>query len=121
MASSLEVTTARILRVGIYIAAGVCLVGALLFLPKQGSTKIKYQIFDGVSDQFTSIKAIINSAWHLSGEGIVQFGLLLLIATPVIRVFFTIFAFLLEKDNLYALFSLIVFLILIYSFISSGV
>jgi uncharacterized membrane protein len=52
---------------------------------------------------------------HGDGRAIIQCGLLLLIATPVARVLFSIVAFALEKDRLYVVLTLIVFCILIYS------
>ncbi len=42
-------------------------------------------------------------------------GLLLLIATPVARVLFSIFAFGLQRDFLYVLFTVVVLLVLLYS------
>jgi len=46
-----------------------------------------------------------------------ELGVLLLIATPVIRVLFSVFAFIYEKDYLYVAFTLIVLFVLIYSFL----
>jgi len=46
--------------------------------------------------------------------------LLLLIATPVARVAFSIFGFAEEKDRMYVAFTVIVLLILLYSLIGSA-
>ena len=54
------------------------------------------------------------------GRGIIQLGLLLLIATPVARVAFSIFGFALEGDRMYAGFTLIVLAILLYSLLGSS-
>ena len=53
-------------------------------------------------------------------RGIIQLGLLLLIATPVARVAFSIFGFAEEKDRMYVAFTVIVLLILLYSLIGSA-
>ena len=56
----------------------------------------------------------------LRGRGIIQLGLLLLIATPVARVALSIFGFAKERDRMYVVFTLIVFSILLYSLIGSA-
>jgi len=52
-------------------------------------------------------------------RGIIQFGLILLIATPVVRVAFSAVAFAFEKDHLYIAITLIVLTILLYSLLGS--
>ena len=52
---------------------------------------------------------------QLSGRAIIQFGLLLLIATPVARVIFSAVAFAWERDYLYVAFTLAVLAVLTYS------
>jgi len=51
--------------------------------------------------------------------GIMQLGLLLLIATPITRVGFSIVAFAMEGDRLYVSFTLLVLSILLYSLFGS--
>lgn len=51
----------------------------------------------------------------MSGRGIIQLGLLILIATPIARVAFSVFGFLAEKDRMYAGFTMLVLAILLYS------
>nr|MBN2278700.1 DUF1634 domain-containing protein [candidate division Zixibacteria bacterium] len=52
---------------------------------------------------------------HFTGNGIIQLGLLFLIATPIARVFFSVFAFFRKRDYLYTLITLIVLIILLFS------
>ena len=49
--------------------------------------------------------------------GVIQFGLLLLIATPLARVAFSVLAFALQHDRAYVIVTLIVFAVLISSLI----
>jgi uncharacterized membrane protein len=49
------------------------------------------------------------------GRGLIQLGLLLLIATPVARVAFAVVAFVLEEDRLYVGVTLIVLAVLLLS------
>ena len=58
---------------------------------------------------------IAESAAHFQSEGLIQFGLLLLIATPVARVIFAVVGFYMEHDYMYAIVSLIVLAILVFS------
>ena len=55
----------------------------------------------------------------MHGRGIIQLGLLLLIATPVARVAFSIYGFAEERDGRYVTFTCIVFAILMYSLFAS--
>jgi uncharacterized membrane protein len=59
-------------------------------------------------------------AFAFSSRGIMQLGILLLIATPIFRVAFSVFAFLAEKDRMYVIFTLIVLCVLLYSVIGTG-
>ena len=58
---------------------------------------------------------ILGGIRRLSGRSIIQFGLLLLIATPVARVAFSMVAFALEKDKLYVAIAAIVLAVLLFS------
>jgi uncharacterized membrane protein len=53
--------------------------------------------------------------WH--GQAIVTLGLLLLIATPVMRVAISVFAFIYQKDRLFTFITLAVFSLLLLSFV----
>jgi len=54
---------------------------------------------------------------HGRGQAIVMLGLLLLIATPVARVAFSIAAFALERDRLYVVITAVVLILLVISFV----
>ena len=57
---------------------------------------------------------------HFHGQAIIQFGLLLLIATPVARVAFSAVGFAIERDSMYVVITLIVLAILLYSLFGSS-
>ena len=54
----------------------------------------------------------------LRGEGrpLIQIGLLVLIATPIARIVFSIFGYLLEKDYLYTVITAIVLFVILWNF-----
>jgi uncharacterized membrane protein len=51
---------------------------------------------------------------------VIQLGLLLLVATPVARVAFSILAFALQRDRTYVIITLIVLGVLLYSLAGGG-
>jgi uncharacterized membrane protein len=74
-----------------------------------------YRVFQGEPAELRTISGIFREAVHFSGRGLIQLGLLLLIATPVARVLFSVFAFIYEKDWTYVLVTLMVLALLSYS------
>jgi uncharacterized membrane protein len=105
----------NLLRVGVMLAAGVVLVGAVVFLVRNANIQPDYHAFRGEPGDLENIPGILHSAFNLRGRGIIQLGLLLLIATPIARVAFAAVAFALERDRLYVYATLTVLAILIFS------
>jgi len=60
----------------------------------------------------------LRAALSLRGRGIIQLGLLFLIATPVARVAFAVFAFAMERDWLYVSISATVLVVLLFSLLA---
>jgi uncharacterized membrane protein len=116
----IEVIIGVMLMAGVIIAALVLVVGAVLYLLKYGGARPDYSIFRGEPAEFRSLAGIIDAARDLRGRAIIQLGLVLLIATPVARVAFSIVAFAMERDYLYTFITLIVFAILIFSLSGAG-
>ena len=105
----------NLLRVGVIVAAVVVLSGGVLYLFRYGSSLPQYQVFQGEPADLRSISGIVMDALALRRRGVIQFGLLLLIATPVARVAFSVVAFALEHDRTYVIVTLIVLALLLYS------
>ena len=61
------------------------------------------------------MSGIAKLAAQLNSEDIIQFSLLLLIATPVARVLMAAVGFYLERDRMYVVVSLIVLVALLFS------
>jgi uncharacterized membrane protein len=105
----------NILRDGVLFSSLVILVGGILFLTRHGGEVPHYRLFRGEPTDLRTIPGILRDAFSLEGRGITQLGLLLLMATPIARVAFSIVAFVLERDRMYVIITLIVLAILIYS------
>jgi len=104
----------RLLQVGVLIAGVVTLVGGVLLLLSQGSTTPSFSTFRGQPGNLTSLSLILKGAREGHGDSIVQLGIVLLIATPIARVAFTLVAFALQRDRTYVLITLLVLLLLMY-------
>ena len=114
----LEMAMGRMLQIGVTIAALVVLLGGVMYLAQNGGSLRDYEHFHAATPATTTIGGIVGSAAHLNPRGIMGFGLLLLIATPVCRVIFGVVGFALLRDKLYTVISLIVLCVLLFSFIA---
>lgn len=104
-----------LLRAGVVLAAGVVLLGGVIYLARHPGSLPDYQNFRGEPPEYRSISGIVHGALAFRGRELIQLGLLLLIATPVARVAFSVFAFIYERDWTYVAFTLIVLAILVFS------
>ncbi len=110
----------NLLRGGVVCSALIVLAGAVLFLIHYGATPPAYSTFRGEPAEFRSVQGILKAALALRGRGLIQIGLLVLIATPVARVAFSVIAFALQRDRLYIVVTLAVFILLLFSLIGGG-
>ena len=115
-----EIIIANLLRAGVTLAAVTVLAGGFLFLLRHGFSHASYQVFAGEPTDLRHWRGILRAALALHGRGIIQLGLLFLIATPVARVAFSAFAFAIERDWLYVGISTFVLMVLLYSLLGSG-
>ena len=110
-----ESVIGSLLRVGVLAAAAVVTCGGAIYLVRHGTAPPEYIDFHGEPAEFTSLSGILSYAFSFHGRGIIQLGLLILIATPVVRVAFSVVAFALEHDRLYVVVTLIVLAVLVFS------
>lgn len=116
----IEIIIGTLLRTGVILAAAVVLVGGVLYLLRHGHEIPEYKVFRGEPERLKDLSAIFHGAMTGQPRGIIQLGLLLLIATPIARVLFSAIAFALERDYMYVLITLIVLGILLYSLFGSA-
>src|SRR5665213_2604105 len=113
----MEAQVGMLLRVGVLSSAAVILLGGVLFLVHHGRSVVDFTIFNGTAPELRRPGSILLHALHGDDLAIIQCGVLMLIATPVARVAFSIFVFLEEHDFLYVAVSVAVLIILLYSLI----
>jgi uncharacterized membrane protein len=109
----------NLLRAGVILAAAVVLTGGVLYLAKYGGQKPQYQVFRGEPSDLRQVSRIFTDAISLHSRGLIQLGMLILIATPVARVAVSVLAFAEQRDWLYASITLVVLTVLVYSLVSS--
>ena len=107
----------RMLQLGVLLATIVTVIGGALLLVQHGSARPTYSVFRGEPDYLTSIGGIVRGVSAMRSEAIVQLGIVLLIATPVARVAFTLVAFVLQRDRVYIALTTIVLTLLLYGLV----
>lgn len=112
---NLEIAIGRMLQTGVLLAAAVVLVGGVLYLLHASGPRPDYSHFRGVAVALRTPGGIWHGVMHGDAESVIQFGLLLLIATPVVRVILAGMGFLMERDRLYFWVSVTVLAVLLYS------
>jgi uncharacterized membrane protein len=113
----------NLLRAGVFLAAAVVLAGGVVYLVRHGGERrpdLHRYREDYEPPELRRPTLIVAEAFRGGGRALVQLGLLLLIATPVARVVFSVFAFALERDYTYVMLTLIVLGVLLYSLFFGG-
>lgn len=111
-ARDLEVTLARLLTVGTVLSAGVILIGVALYLLRQSGERLDYGTFRTHADELNAPRSIVARALEFDAAAVMQLGVLLLILTPIVRVGFTLVAFVIKRDWMYVVIAGIVFAVL---------
>jgi uncharacterized membrane protein len=104
-----------LLRSGVVSAAAIVFVGGVVYLTRHRVPVMNYRVFAGEPEELRTISGIVHEALAFDGGGLIQLGLLVLIATPVARVAFSFFAFLYERDWTYVFVTVLVLGLLLYS------
>jgi uncharacterized membrane protein len=113
----IEDIIARMLRAGVILSTAFVLGGGIWYLFQFGAARPEYGTFHGEPAMLRSLPGIVRGAVALDARSWIQLGLLLLIATPVARVLFSIFAFAAQRDRTYVVITLIVAGVLLYSLV----
>ena len=114
-ARQFDVVIAVLLRTGVLLAALFVLAGGALYVIKHNAPVRDYHAFRNEPSELRSVSGIVRGALALHAPALIQFGLLILIATPIARVALSLAVFLYEKDWIYVGVTLVVFGLLLYS------
>jgi uncharacterized membrane protein len=106
---------ANILRAGVLLSAFVVTIGGVWYLAQHGSDLASYARFASQPSDLLSPRATLREAEHFDSLAIIMVGLLILVATPILRVAFLVFGFALEKDWTFVGVAALVLFVLLFS------
>jgi uncharacterized membrane protein len=116
--TDMQLLLGRVLRAGTVISISIVFLGGVFYLYRHGHFPADYKAFTGTPAFLHQTGTLFNGVMALRGQAIIQIGILLLIATPILRVIFSAIGFILEKDYLYVGISLLVLFIIFMSMLS---
>ncbi|MBD2093398.1 DUF1634 domain-containing protein [Microcoleus sp. FACHB-1515] len=106
----------NLLRAGVSLSAVLVAIGGVLYLLRHGGEAPSYHVFRGEPAEFRVLSAIVENAVTLQRRrSLIQLGLLVLIATPIVRVAFSAYGFWRQGDRTYVIITLLVLGLLLYS------
>ena len=114
--ADLERVIGNLLRYGVLTASLIVLAGGIVYLVRHGGEAPEYRQFKGEPDIMRSPGPMWQAILNGRGRPLIQFGLLVLIATPIASIICSILGYLLEKDWLYTVLTAIVLLVILWNF-----
>jgi uncharacterized membrane protein len=117
-----EIAISLLLRIGVVTSLSIVVLGMVLTFmhhPDYLSSKNNqlHSLTSPPADFPRSASQIWHGMRHGRGSAIIMAGLLLLLATPVLRVAISILAFVYEKDGVFVILTSIVLALLLLSFV----
>jgi uncharacterized membrane protein len=115
----MEMEIGQMLRIGVILSAIVVFAGGLLYLRSDPGVP-DYVHFHATADPLRTVAGVLHGVSRWDSASVIQLGILLLIATPVVRVMFCVVGFARQRDRIYVGISALVLLILAYSLMSGA-
>lgn len=113
----MDIIIANMLRGGVLVAACLVLLGGLMYLFQHPGPIPDYLHFHGEPFNLRDPVSIFRGAMHGSAGEMIQLGLVLLILTPIARVFLCVVGFFSQRDRLYVAVSGLVLAVLLYGLV----
>ncbi|RYE26104.1 MAG: DUF1634 domain-containing protein [Sphingobacteriales bacterium] len=105
----IQLIIGTLLRYGVLTSLAITLIGGIFYLAHHSmGTVPNYHEFLGAHSDYTTMSSVLNGVLQFNVKEVIQFGVIILIATPILRVAMSLVAFALEKDRLYIIITLIV-------------
>lgn len=116
-----EHALAHLLRAGVLASAVLVAGGGGVYIARHGTEPADYRVFHGEPSELRNLSGIVSTAREIRGRGLIQLGLVVLLATPVARVLLSLVAFTMQRDFFYVGVTAFVSAVLSYSiFVRSG-
>jgi uncharacterized membrane protein len=112
--AQMEMIMGRLLQVGVLLAATVVLVGGVMYVIKHAGGISDFRVFRPQPFSVRHPMALVRGIAGGQASAVIQLGILLLIATPICRVIFAVIGFVIERDRLYVVVSVVVLAVLLF-------
>ncbi|MDE2462201.1 MAG: DUF1634 domain-containing protein, partial [Alphaproteobacteria bacterium] len=109
-----EIAIGNVLRFGVLTSLAVLLIGIVYFYGLRLTGVLHHPVFPD------TLPSVVNGLLHGDSVSIIMLGLIILLATPVLRVAVSIGAFALEEDRTYVMITSVVLIILLFSIFGVG-
>lgn len=110
------------LRTGVFVSIAVILAGVIFTFAHHpayfSSRPALGDLIDAREHYTSSIRGVAEGVRAFHGQAIVMLGILLLIATPIIRVAISVFLFAAERDRRYVVITAAVLVLLLISLVT---
>jgi len=116
--TDIQLLIGRVLRVGMFISIGVVFLGGIMYIYRHGHSVADYKAFKIIPSSLLNPASLVCNVINLKGQAIIQLGIILLIATPIFRVAFSVIGFIMEKDYMYTFISILVLCIIFISMLT---
>jgi uncharacterized membrane protein len=114
-----DLVIANILRHGVLISSAIVGTGGIAFLTKHHAEPApSFAVFHGEPAFLCSLNTIFVQAFRGNSAAVIQLGVLILMATPVLRVVFGLLAFAKQRDYVFVCVTLFVLSVLLYSILA---
>ena len=114
--TDLEKLIGQLLRYGVVLSSLIVAAGGIVYLWRHGRETPQFHVFRGEPDKMRKAGPLFRTIFNGEGRPLIQLGLFVLIATPIFRIVFSVFGYLMEKDYLYVLITLIVLGVILWNF-----
>ncbi len=105
---TIETAVSRILRAGVFAALTAAFVGGVIHFVSRPAEQVSFATFSGVEASLTAPGAILAQAARADGLALMQLAVLILIATPIIRVLASLITFALLRERFFVVVTLLV-------------
>ena len=109
----------NLLRFGVLLSIGVVILGLMFTFihhPQYATSRTDLGQLTNPSTIYPhTIRDVVTQTRARRGQAVVMLGLLLLIATPIARVAFSVIAFIVERDRVYVCITILVLALLLVS------
>ncbi|HTI94538.1 MAG TPA: DUF1634 domain-containing protein [Puia sp.] len=114
--TDMEIFIGQLLRYGVLLSSLIVVAGGAVYLYRHGQELPQYHDFKGEPDKMKQLGPLLQAIGRGEGRPLVQLGLFMLIATPIARIAFSVIGYLLEKDYLYVMITVLVLAVILCNF-----